>query len=69
MELLTASMRLFLCRAAETQDMLGRLLHYCIGVCVCVCVSASVCMCVRGERRISLLTVLFSRGGDRHVCA
>ncbi|XP_076022436.1 AP-4 complex subunit beta-1 [Genypterus blacodes] len=30
MELLTASMRLFLCRPAETQDMLGRLLHYCI---------------------------------------
>nr|XP_057908237.1 AP-4 complex subunit beta-1 isoform X2 [Doryrhamphus excisus] len=31
MELLTASLRLFLCRPAETQDMLGRLLHYCIG--------------------------------------
>ncbi|KAM7411110.1 hypothetical protein PAMA_021203 [Pampus argenteus] len=30
MELLTAAMRLFLCRPAETQDMLGRLLHYCI---------------------------------------
>ncbi|XP_035500466.2 AP-4 complex subunit beta-1 isoform X2 [Scophthalmus maximus] len=30
MELLTASMRLFLCRPAEMQDMLGRLLHYCI---------------------------------------
>lgn len=30
MELLTASMRLFLQRPAETQDMLGRLLHYCI---------------------------------------
>ncbi|XP_061759068.1 AP-4 complex subunit beta-1 isoform X2 [Nerophis ophidion] len=30
MELLTASVRLFLCRPAETQDMLGRLLHYCI---------------------------------------
>lgn len=30
MELLTATMRLFLCRPAETQDMLGRLLHYCI---------------------------------------
>ncbi|XP_054645096.1 AP-4 complex subunit beta-1 isoform X2 [Dunckerocampus dactyliophorus] len=30
MELLTASLRLFLCRPAETQDMLGRLLHYCI---------------------------------------
>ncbi|KAM6925338.1 AP-4 complex subunit beta-1 [Xenentodon cancila] len=29
-ELLTATMRLFLCRPAETQDMLGRLLHYCI---------------------------------------
>ncbi|KAG8002409.1 AP-4 complex subunit beta-1 [Nibea albiflora] len=34
MELLTTTMRLFLCRPAETQDMLGRLLHYCIGVCV-----------------------------------
>lgn len=30
-ELLTASMKLFLSRPAETQDMLGRLLHYCIG--------------------------------------
>ncbi|XP_029012393.1 AP-4 complex subunit beta-1 [Betta splendens] len=30
MELLTATTRLFLCRPAETQDMLGRLLHYCI---------------------------------------
>uniref|UniRef100_A0A3P9MMX6 AP complex subunit beta n=1 Tax=Oryzias latipes TaxID=8090 RepID=A0A3P9MMX6_ORYLA len=30
MELLTATMRLFLTRPAETQDMLGRLLHYCI---------------------------------------
>lgn len=36
MELLTASVRLFLQRPAETQDMLGRLLHYCIGECVCV---------------------------------
>lgn len=47
MELLTASVRLFLQRPAETQDMLGRLLHYCIGVCVCVCVSMCVCsVCV-----------------------
>ncbi|KAM4610404.1 AP-4 complex subunit beta-1 [Polymixia lowei] len=30
MELLTAAVRLFLCRPAETQDMLGRLLHFCI---------------------------------------
>lgn len=30
MELLTATLRLFLCRPAEIQDMLGRLLHYCI---------------------------------------
>ncbi|KAM4562386.1 AP-4 complex subunit beta-1 isoform 1-T2 [Odontesthes bonariensis] len=30
MELLTATVRLFLCRPAETQDMLGRLLHHCI---------------------------------------
>ncbi|CAK7296671.1 AP-4 complex subunit beta-1 [Vulpes lagopus] len=30
MELLTALLRLFLCRPAECQDMLGRLLHYCI---------------------------------------
>ncbi|XP_047426952.1 AP-4 complex subunit beta-1 [Mugil cephalus] len=30
MELLTAATRLFLCRPAEMQDMLGRLLHYCI---------------------------------------
>ncbi|XP_073326219.1 AP-4 complex subunit beta-1 [Pagrus major] len=30
MELLTTTMRLFVCRPAETQDMLGRLLHYCI---------------------------------------
>ncbi|XP_068194281.1 AP-4 complex subunit beta-1 isoform X2 [Antennarius striatus] len=30
MELLTTAMRLFLNRPAETQDMLGRLLHYCI---------------------------------------
>lgn len=30
MELLTATMRLFLCRPAEMQEMLGRLLHYCI---------------------------------------
>lgn len=36
MELLTSASRLFLCRPAEMQDMLGRLLHYCIGVCVCV---------------------------------
>ncbi|CAJ1055119.1 AP-4 complex subunit beta-1 [Xyrichtys novacula] len=30
LELLTTAMRLFLCRPAETQDMLGRLLHFCI---------------------------------------
>uniref|UniRef100_A0A8C2D5I5 Adaptor related protein complex 4 subunit beta 1 n=1 Tax=Cyprinus carpio TaxID=7962 RepID=A0A8C2D5I5_CYPCA len=30
MELLTAAVKMFLCRPAETQDMLGRLLHYCI---------------------------------------
>lgn len=30
MELLTTAVRLFLCRPAETQDMLGRLLHFCI---------------------------------------
>ncbi|XP_031422400.1 AP-4 complex subunit beta-1 [Clupea harengus] len=30
LELLTAAVRLFLLRPAETQDMLGRLLHYCI---------------------------------------
>ncbi|XP_011618067.2 AP-4 complex subunit beta-1 isoform X2 [Takifugu rubripes] len=30
MELLTSACRLFLCRPAEMQDMLGRLLHYCI---------------------------------------
>ncbi|KAI1893087.1 hypothetical protein AGOR_G00140260 [Albula goreensis] len=30
LELLTAAVRLFLSRPAETQDMLGRLLHYCI---------------------------------------
>uniref|UniRef100_A0A3B4AKK9 Beta-adaptin appendage C-terminal subdomain domain-containing protein n=1 Tax=Periophthalmus magnuspinnatus TaxID=409849 RepID=A0A3B4AKK9_9GOBI len=30
MELLSAALRLFLCRPAEMQDMLGRLLHYCI---------------------------------------
>ncbi|XP_040049070.2 AP-4 complex subunit beta-1 [Gasterosteus aculeatus] len=30
MELLTTTMRLFVCRPAETQDMLGRLLHHCI---------------------------------------
>lgn len=32
MELLTTTMRLFVCRPAETQDMLGRLLHHCIGL-------------------------------------
>ena len=31
MELLTAVLRLFFSRPAECQDMLGRLLHYCIG--------------------------------------
>lgn len=31
MELLTALVRLFLSRPAECQDMLGRLLYYCIG--------------------------------------
>lgn len=46
MELLTATMRIFLCRPAETQDMLGRLLHYCIGECVCLCVPVCVCVCV-----------------------
>ncbi|XP_037540479.1 AP-4 complex subunit beta-1 [Nematolebias whitei] len=30
MELLTSTMRLFLSRPAETQDMLGRLLHFCV---------------------------------------
>uniref|UniRef100_A0A8B9H8E4 Adaptor related protein complex 4 subunit beta 1 n=1 Tax=Astyanax mexicanus TaxID=7994 RepID=A0A8B9H8E4_ASTMX len=30
MELLTSTLKLFLSRPAETQDMLGRLLHYCI---------------------------------------
>lgn len=32
LELLTATVRLFLLRPAEMQDMLGRLLHYCIGM-------------------------------------
>lgn len=32
LELLTATTRLFLSRPAETQDMLGRLLHFCIGM-------------------------------------
>uniref|UniRef100_A0A3Q2PCT7 Adaptor related protein complex 4 subunit beta 1 n=1 Tax=Fundulus heteroclitus TaxID=8078 RepID=A0A3Q2PCT7_FUNHE len=41
MELLTSTMRLFLCRPAETQDMLGRLLHYCI--------EEEGDMCVRGQ--------------------
>ncbi|KAM4737213.1 AP-4 complex subunit beta-1 [Anableps anableps] len=41
MELLTSTMRLFLCRPAETQDMLGRLLHYCI--------EEERDMCVRGQ--------------------
>jgi AP-4 complex subunit beta-1 len=31
MELITALLRLFLSRPAECQDMLGRLLYYCIG--------------------------------------
>uniref|UniRef100_A0A665UV31 Beta-adaptin appendage C-terminal subdomain domain-containing protein n=1 Tax=Echeneis naucrates TaxID=173247 RepID=A0A665UV31_ECHNA len=39
MELLTATVRLFLCRPAETQDMLGRLLHYCIEEETNMCVS------------------------------
>nr|XP_055043586.1 AP-4 complex subunit beta-1 isoform X2 [Misgurnus anguillicaudatus]XP_055043587.1 AP-4 complex subunit beta-1 isoform X2 [Misgurnus anguillicaudatus] len=30
MELLTAAVKMFLCRPAETQDMLGRLLHHCV---------------------------------------
>ncbi|XP_015244554.1 PREDICTED: AP-4 complex subunit beta-1 [Cyprinodon variegatus] len=41
MELLTSTMRLFLCRPAETQDMLGRLLHYCI--------EEEKDVCVRGQ--------------------
>ncbi|XP_066528675.1 AP-4 complex subunit beta-1 isoform X2 [Hoplias malabaricus] len=32
MELLTAAVKMFVLRPAETQDMLGRLLHYCIEV-------------------------------------
>lgn len=61
MELLTATMRLFLCRPAETQDMLGRLLHYCIGrgVCACVCNRER-----KGERNVIVNTLVFSRGGD-----
>uniref|UniRef100_A0A8C3AS20 AP complex subunit beta n=1 Tax=Cyclopterus lumpus TaxID=8103 RepID=A0A8C3AS20_CYCLU len=41
MELLTTTMRLFLCRPSETQDMLGRLLHYCI--------EEEMDMCVRDQ--------------------
>ncbi|XP_068453754.1 AP-4 complex subunit beta-1 [Clinocottus analis] len=41
MELLTTTMKLFLCRPSETQDMLGRLLHYCI--------EEEMDMCVRDQ--------------------
>ncbi|KAM9785899.1 LOW QUALITY PROTEIN: AP-4 complex subunit beta-1 [Neosynchiropus ocellatus] len=44
MELLTAATRLFLSRPAETQDMLGRLLHYCI--------EEETDMCVRDQARL-----------------
>ncbi|KAM3872159.1 AP-4 complex subunit beta-1 [Diretmus argenteus] len=44
MELLTATMRLFLCRPAETQEMLGRLLHYCI--------EEETDVCVRDQARL-----------------
>ncbi|XP_077406571.1 AP-4 complex subunit beta-1 [Vanacampus margaritifer] len=44
MELLTATLRLFLCRPAETQDMLGRLLHYSI--------EEETDMCVRDQAQL-----------------
>ena len=42
MELLTALVRLFLSRPAECQDMLGRLLYYCIGGFPSSCFAAAV---------------------------
>ncbi|XP_016106927.1 AP-4 complex subunit beta-1-like [Sinocyclocheilus grahami] len=47
MELLTASVKMFLCRPAETQDMLGRLLHYCIEEESDVCVRDRALLCYR----------------------
>ncbi|KAJ8258019.1 hypothetical protein GJAV_G00192260 [Gymnothorax javanicus] len=46
-ELLTATVRLFLSRPAETQDMLGRLLHYCIEEESDMCVRDRALMCYR----------------------
>ncbi|KAG5837737.1 hypothetical protein ANANG_G00215800 [Anguilla anguilla] len=46
-ELLTATVRLFLARPAETQDMLGRLLHYCIEEESDMCVRDRALMCYR----------------------
>lgn len=43
LELLTAAVRLFLLRPAETQDMLGRLLHYCIGMAPCPWEGEQIC--------------------------
>ncbi|XP_061114245.1 AP-4 complex subunit beta-1 isoform X1 [Conger conger] len=58
-ELLTATVRLFLSRPAETQDMLGRLLHYCIEEESDMCVRDRALMCYRllrggveGTRRV-----------------
>lgn len=54
MELLTATMRLFLYRPAEAQDMLGRLLHYSIGLCVLICLHVFV---LKGIRLLTLMYV------------
>ncbi|XP_036389534.1 AP-4 complex subunit beta-1 [Megalops cyprinoides] len=47
LELITATVRLFLSRPAETQDMLGRLLHYCIEEESNMCVRDRALMCYR----------------------
>ncbi|XP_061697800.1 AP-4 complex subunit beta-1 [Syngnathoides biaculeatus] len=57
MELLTATLRLFLCRPAETQDMLGRLLHYSI--------DEETDMCVRDQ---ALLYYRLLQSGVDETC-
>uniref|UniRef100_A0A672I501 Beta-adaptin appendage C-terminal subdomain domain-containing protein n=1 Tax=Salarias fasciatus TaxID=181472 RepID=A0A672I501_SALFA len=59
MELLTAAVRLFLCRPAETQDMLGRLLHYCI--------EEEADMCVRDQALLYYRLLLCGLDQTRRV--
>lgn len=58
LELLTATVRLFLSRPAETQDMLGRLLTFCIG-------TEAACALTAHQLNCSVIQSCFGRIGSQ----